>query len=112
MAGMSTALTLFSEYGNSRTSTTAGHTSVKPKVVVEKRVVAEGKKKIAQSSVKVIHATTDAEGLILTEKVAFEAVVNTPVAGLAADVTAALAIFRDIVASDDFGTTVTTQNWL
>lgn len=112
MAGMSTALTEFSNNGNSRTSTTTGHTAIRPKLVIEKRVVAEGKKTLAESSVKVVHATVDAEGLPVRDKVAFEALIKTPIAGSATDVTNALAIFRDIVASDEFGAMVTTQNWL
>jgi len=112
MAGMSTVLTEFATNGNSRTSTTTGHTAQRPKLVIERRVVAEGKKTLAESQIKVVHATVDAEGLLLREKVAFEVNVKTPIAGQASDVTAALAIFRDLVASDEFGTTVTTQNWL
>jgi len=48
MAGMSTVLTEFATNGNSRTSTTAGHTSQRPKLVIERRVVAEGKKTLAE----------------------------------------------------------------
>lgn len=112
MAALVTALTEFSTNGNSRTSTTTGHTAQRPKLVIERRVVAEGKKTLAESSIKVVHATVDAAGLPLREKVLFEVIVKTPVAGLAADVANALAIFRDIIQSTEFGTTVTTQNWL
>lgn len=112
MAGMSTALVKFADNGNSRTSTAPGHTVLKPKLVIERRIVAEGKKTLAENHIKVIYATVDAEGLPLREKIAFESIVKTPVAGLAADVTAALGVFRDIVASDEFGAMVTTQQWL
>jgi len=112
MAALATVLTEFATSGNSRTSTTAGHTAQRPKLVIERRVVAEGKKTLAESSVKVIHATVDAEGLLLREKVQFEVIVKTPIAGQADDVAAALVIFRDVVQSTEFGATVTTQNWL
>lgn len=112
MAGMSTALVKFADNGNSRTSTVTGHTALKPRLVVERRVIAEGKKTLAENHIKVIYATVDAEGLPLRDKVAFEAIVKTPIAGLAADVSAALVVFRDIVAGDEFATMVTTQQWL
>lgn len=112
MAGMTTVLVEFSTNGNSKTSTTSTHTAAKPRLVIEKRKVPEGKTTVAESSVKVVHATTDAEGLPIQDRVAFEAIVRQPIAGDADDVTAALAYFRDIVASDEFGTMVTTQKWL
>lgn len=112
MAGMTTVLVEFSSNGNSKTSTTSTHTAAKPRLVIEKRKVPEGKLTVGENSIKVVHATVDAEGLLIPDRVAFETIVRTPIAGLAADVTAALAIFRDIVASDEFGTMVTTQRWL
>jgi hypothetical protein len=42
----------------------------------------------------------------------FQAVIRRPKDGIAADVTAALAIFRDIIAGDEFGNTVSTQEYL
>lgn len=113
MAAMSTVLTEFSNNGNSRTSTTAGHTAVKPKLVIEKKKVPDGGvNSVAEFSVKVVHATTDPESTIITQKVSFEAVVRYPVQGSGDDIAAALVIFRDIIAGDEFGSSVTTQNWL
>lgn len=112
MAGMSTALTEFSNNGNSRTSTVTGHTAVKPKLVIEKRRVPEGNQVVSEYSAKVVYATEDAEGLILSNKVSFEAIVRFPIAGTASDTTAALAVFRDIIQSDDFTNSVNTQGWL
>lgn len=112
MAAMTTVLTEFANNGNSRTSTTAGHTAVKPKLVIEKRRVPEGNQVIAEYSVKVVHATEDAANLILSNKVSFEAVVRYPVAGAADDVTAAKTIFADIVNSDEFAASVVSQGWL
>lgn len=112
MAAMSTALTEFADNGNSRTYTLAGHTIVKPKLVIQKRRVPENGQVSATMDIDVVVATTDADGLILPQKVGFTVSVRQPVQGQSSDVTAALAVFRDIVAGDEFASSVTTQNWL
>lgn len=112
MAAMTTALTEFSNMGNSRTSTLQGHTSVAPKIVIEKRRVPEGNQTMCEYSCKVVIATVDAEGLVLANKVSFEAVVRYPVLGQSSDVAAALAFFADIIAGDEFANSVSTQGWL
>lgn len=112
MAAMTTVLTEFSNNGNSRTSTTVGHTALKPKLVIEKRRVPEGNQQMAEFAAKVVHATEDANGLVLPNKVSFEAIIRYPLNGASADVTAALAIFKDIVSSDDFANSASTQGWL
>lgn len=112
MAGMTTVLTEFSNIGNSRTSTLNGHTSVKPKLVIEKRRVPEGNQSSAEYSFKVVEATVDVDDAVLSQKVSFECVVRYPVLGASADIAAALAVFRDIIAGDEFGASVTTQGWL
>jgi hypothetical protein len=112
MAQMSTVVTEFADNGNSRTFTLAGHTVLKPKLVIQKRRVPSGNQTVATTEVDVILATTDATGLPLKEKVRFSVSVNTPVNGDSLDNDAALAIFRDIVAGDEFAASVVTQNWL
>jgi hypothetical protein len=112
MAGMTTVLTEFSNNGNSRTSTYSGHVASDPKLVIEKRRVPEGNQTMVEYSAKVVSGTEDSNGVSLSNKVTFEAVVRYPVLGISADVTAALAIFRDVVAGDEFGNSVTTQEWL
>lgn len=112
MAGMTTVLTEFSNNGNSRTSTYTGHTAVEPKLVIEKRRVPEGNQTMVEYSAKIVSSTEDSAGLILSQKVSFEAVVRYPVDGISADVTAALAIFRDVIAGDEFGNSISTQEWL
>lgn len=112
MAGMTTVLTKFSEFGNSRTNTTPAHTAAEPKLVIEKRRVAEGNQTMLEYSASVIHSTEDAAGEILQNKVSMQCVVRYPISGIAADVSAALVIFRDIVAGDEFANAVTTQEWL
>lgn len=112
MAAMSTALTVFSGVGNTRTSTLTGHTAFKPKILIEKRRVPEGNQVVGEYSFKVVEATTDANDVILSNKVSFEAIYRAPVNGNVAETNAALAVFRDVVASDDFANSVATQNWL
>lgn len=112
MAVMTTTLTEFSQSGNSRTSTLDGHTAVLPKLLIEKRRVPEGNGTIIEYSFKVVEATVDVDSVVLSNKVSFEAVVRYPTLGASADVTAALAVFRDVIAGDEFGNSVTTQEWL
>lgn len=112
MAGMSTALTHFATEGDSRTWTTSTHTVSKPRLVIQKRKVPVGNQVVAETTVSVIHATVDAASAILPQKVSFSVTFRQPITGAGADVTSALAIFRDIIAGDEFGTLVTTQNFL
>lgn len=111
MAGMTTALTEFRDFGDSRTYLYTGHTAAEPRLVVQRRKVAAGSTSVIEDLFQVISSTEDAAGELLTSKVVFEAKVRRPVNGITADVTAALAIFRDIVASDEFTATVNTQAW-
>lgn len=112
MAAMTTALTEFATLGNSRTYTMSGHTVQAPRIVVQKRRVPEGNQKVQESTVSVVYGTEDSDGTPLTSKVLFQAVVRYPIDGLSTDVDAALVVFRDIIAGDEFGTTVDTQNFL
>jgi len=112
MAAMTTALAGFSNYGNSRTSTYTGHTTQEPRLVIEKRRVPEGNQTVAEYSMKVLSSTEDSDGTILAQKVSLEAIVRMPVTGIVADVEAALVIFRDIIAGDEFANSIATQEWL
>lgn len=112
MAAMTTTLTEFSNNGNSRTSTLTGHTAIKPQLVIEKRRVPDGNQTMAEYSCKVISATEDVDGLVLSNKISFEAVVRYPVLGTLSDVTAALAIFADVISGDEFANSISTQEWL
>lgn len=112
MAAMTTVLTEFSDNGNSRTYTTSGHTASSPKLVIQKRKVPEGNQTIAESTVSVIHATTDADSQVLSQKVSFTATIRYPIDGQSSDITAVETIFRDIIAGDEFANTVDTQEWL
>ncbi len=112
MAAMTTALTEFSDNGNSRTYTQAAHTVQQPMLVIQKRKVPTGNQTVAETTVNVVDSTTDVDDAVLSQKVLFSAVVRYPIAGTAADVTAALATFRDIIAGDEFANAVSTQEYL
>lgn len=112
MAAMITALTEFSNNGNSRTYTLVGHTASRPQIVLQKRRVPSGSQAVAEDSISVLFATVDSEGAILAQKASFEVKVRRPVNGATADVDAALAVLRDILAGDEFANTVSTQEFV
>jgi hypothetical protein len=112
MAAMSTALTEFADSGNSRTYTYTGHTAAEPRLVIQKRKIATGSGSVIEDTVSVISSTENAAGDLLASKVLFEAKVRRPLDGISSVVTAALAIYRDIIAGDEFTNTVSTQEWL
>jgi hypothetical protein len=112
MAAMSTALTEFRDNGDSRQYTYSGHTAGDPRMVLQRRRVAQGNQVIAEDQVTVLSGTENADSEPLPERVTFAVTVRRPITGDAADVTAALAVFRDVVAGDEFGNTVSTQEWL
>lgn len=109
MAAMSTSLTELIDNGNSITYFYTGHTVNDPKLVLQKRKVPVGATGVAEDSFSVVVQTDDADGNPLSSKPSFEAKHRRPINGDAADSTAALAVFRDIVASDEFGAMVTNQ---
>lgn len=111
MAVMTTALTEFRDLGDSRTYFYTGHTAAEPRLVIQRRKVAASATSVIEDTFQVVSSTEDAAGELLTSKVLFEAKVRRPANGITADVTAALAIFRDIVASDEFTATVNSQAW-
>lgn len=117
MASLSATLTEFADNGNSRTYTASGHTASKPKLVVEKRTVPAGNQVMSEFSGTIVFGVNDSEGGVAPQKVSMEAKVRYPVLGidssdLATQIAAALVLFRDFVASDEFGASVTSQNWV
>jgi hypothetical protein len=112
MAAMTTALTEFADNGNSRQYTYTGHTTSEPRLVLQKRRVPSSNTAIAEDTVSVISATEDALGNLLASKINFTLTLRRPINGIAADVTAALAIIRDVIAGDEYTNTTATQEWL
>lgn len=112
MAALATSLTEFSDMGNSRTFSVTGHTALKPKLVIQKRKVPTGVSGVAENDIRVVYGTTDTANVPLPQKVQLSITTRVPVNGTSSDATAALAVIRDIVASDEFGATFLSQNWL
>jgi hypothetical protein len=112
MAAMTTALTEFATNGDSRTYVLTDHSVLKPKLVVQKRRVPAGTQTVSDTTVSVVFGTEDSDGLALASKVAFSANVRMPIHGQAADRDACLAVFRDIIASDEFSVAVSGQFFL
>lgn len=117
MPALAATLTEFADNGNSRTYTSASHLASKPKLVVQKRTVPVGNQTIAEFSAAVVQGVDGADGGIAPQKVSMTATVRYPTldadsTDLATIIAACLVLFRDIVASDEFGASVTSQNWV
>jgi hypothetical protein len=112
MAAMTTVLEEFSDKENSRTFALSGHTVQAPQLVIQKRKVAATSTASQESVITVIYGTSDSAGDPLQSKVAISSTVRYPVNGDAADVSAALVVFRDIIASDEFTDLVNSQKYV
>jgi len=110
MAAMTTALTkTFGNIKNAITYSLSTHTAAKARQVIQMAKLPNGSGSVAETVIKVIYVTEDADGNILPSKVSFEAKARYPIDGLQADIDAALVVFRDIVAGDEFTNSVNTQ---
>jgi hypothetical protein len=113
MASFTTSLTNFSNSGDSVVYTQDAHTVAKPLLVLQKRKVPTGNQTMQETTLSTVNATVDAvSSEVLSQKILFQTVVRTPIAGAAADVTAALATHIDLVSSDEFANAVSTQEWI
>jgi len=112
VAAMSTTLTEFASLGDSRTYTVSGHSVSLPKLVIQKRKVPQGNQTVQESTISVVYGTVDAGSAVLPQKVLMSATIRYPVASTSTAITAALAVLKDIVASDEFAAMVTTQNFV
>lgn len=112
MAAMTTALTEYADIGNARTWTISGHTVKKPRLVIQTRRVPSGNQVIAEVNFKTVYGTEDSDGNALAQKISFETKVRYPMDYLAADLTAAQVVHRDVVAGDEFAACITSFNWL
>jgi hypothetical protein len=102
MAAMTTALTEFSDKDNSRVYVYTGHSAQKPKKILQRRKEPSGKQEMIEDVITTYVGTEDANGEILDARVTFTTTVRRPKTGIAQDVTDALAVHRDIIASDEF----------
>jgi hypothetical protein len=104
MAAMLTTLMDYQNFGNSYSWRVTGHTTQKPKLVLQRRKLptntATG---VQEDSFSVLMATVDVDGNVIASKTLFTATVRQPLnAADATELNAAAVIFRDIVASDEF----------
>lgn len=111
MASFATTIHEFSDSANSRTYEIDGHTVQAPKLLIQKRKVPTSASGTSSSSMMVVYGTEDDGGNPLQSKVAFGADVRYPVNGQTTDIAAALAVFRDFVASDEFTAMVNSQSY-
>jgi hypothetical protein len=112
MAAFSTVISEFSDTENRRTYAVTGHTVQAPKLLIQKRSVPKSATGVAESSLAVVYGTTDADGNIHQSKVGLTASVRYPADGQSSDIAAALVVFRDFVASDEFTALVNAQTYV
>jgi hypothetical protein len=112
MASFATSISEFSDKENNRTYAVTGHTVSAPKLVIQKRKVPASISDAADNHLMVVYGTTDATGNPLSRKIVFDAGVRHPADGQADDIAAALAVFRDFVASDEFTALVNSQKYV
>lgn len=114
MAALAATLTSFSMERDSKTYTSAGHTARRPRLVVQKRRVPSKEGAVASMETTIIRGTVDEAGLPLSSKVAFGVSIRFPnnIGSSETDLTDALVLLRDVVASDEFAATLTTQGFI
>lgn len=113
MTQMSTSLTEFSTAGNTRTYTAPGHTTLAPRLLIQKRKLAANADGVAETTLKVVYGLTKSDGSPVAQKVTYEVVGRSPLIGIgSAANTGALALLRDLVNSDEFESAFLTQNWV
>lgn len=112
MAAFTTTLDDYQTLGDLKSYTISGHTALDPYLLIQKRKAPSSPNANLESTLAVVKQTRDSDLAVVPARVMFEAKVKYPKLGNATDVTAALAVFRDFVASDEFGAMVTNQSWV
>lgn len=112
MPTIATELKSFAENGNVKTYTAPQHSVAEPRLVIQKRSIAASIASVAGTTLKVVFGTSDAAGAPIQQRISLETVARVPVSGSESDVDAAIAVFRDIVASDEFVIAVKQQLWV
>lgn len=103
MAAMATATTRIAVTGSTFTSAVNSvHTASKPALLIQSSKVPDASNANVETTTKVVYGTVDADGFVVPSKVVFQVMTKDPKQGADADWTAALALFREYVASDDF----------
>jgi len=102
---MASFTTVLADNGNTANTwnwvVSANHSTLKPFLVLQKRKIPTGNQVMAEDTLSVLTATTDAEGVVLSQRVLHTYTCRRPVTGDDDDVTASLAVFRDLINSDE-----------
>lgn len=112
MAAMTTALIQRSDERNARVWEVTGHTVQKPKLMLQKRVEPKGNQSVAEDEVMVLFGAADSTGVILPTKTAISAKIRRSTNAVVADTDAAIALFREFVASDEFAAVMNSQRYI
>lgn len=101
MAAMTTALTEFTDNGNSVTFITDSHSASLPRLVIQSKREAVGNNPIARDDISVVYATKDGDDAVLSQRSVCGFYVKRNINGADVDLQAAFALLREIVASDE-----------
>lgn len=114
MAAMTATVTKFAQQGNSVTYTASGHTIAKPKLLLQKRKLPSGNaNSVAELQTTVLFGTVDSvSSTAMAARIQLTAQCRRPVNATQADVDAAVALFRDFVASDAFTASINAQTFV
>lgn len=112
MPVMATVVTEYSNAENARTYSISGHTVAKPKLLLQKRKIGVVGGASSTDTVEILFGTQDANGTTLPGRISFFLTCRRPVEAIAADVTAAVSVLKDVVGSDEFANMINTQNYL
>lgn len=112
MAALALALIEFSEEKNKRTYTLASHTATKPALLIQSKKVPQNGSALLGTDFKIVRASVDALGVPTSSKISLSFNGTYPVNCVIADIDAAIADFRAVVASDEFVTLVKAQTWV
>lgn len=102
MADMTAALSFYSNVGTTITYTSAGHDLSDAKFMVQKRGQQGSGQTLYKGEVAVVQGAEDSAGDQLPNNLRLTAASSIPIGTIVADIDAAIVLFRDYVASDDF----------
>lgn len=112
MAAFTTVLKERSDGNNQRVYTYAGHTVQKPMTVTQRRKTPGASQTTVEDTLVVSSGIADSEGSILSNQTTVVITVLRPKGGIQADVLANFDVALDLVASDEFRATLSTQDYI
>lgn len=112
MAAFTTVITEHNDSENRRVYAITGHTASMPKLLIQKRKEPTATNKVASDTLMVVYGDEDASAVPIENKCVLEAVIRRSIEGSSTISAAALAVFRDFVASDQFAAIVSGQTYV